>query len=67
MCPGFALAEGTAAVPAPEKHTGGVTRTAADRILYGGKIRKPARLRDWPQFGYYQALAVLTDEQSGSG
>ena len=33
-----------------------------DRILYDGKVWKLVRLRDWSQFGYYQALAVLTDE-----
>ena len=42
---------------------GGTTWTAADRILYDGKTWKLARLRDWSQFGYYQALAVLTDEE----
>ena len=42
---------------------GGVTWTAADRILYDKKVWKLARLRDWSQFGYYQALAVLTDEE----
>ena len=41
---------------------GGTTWTAADRILYDGKCWKLARLRDWSRFGYYQALAVLTDE-----
>ena len=41
---------------------GGTAWTAADRILYDGKVWKLARLRDWSQFGYYQALAVLTDE-----
>ena len=41
---------------------GGLTWTAADRILYDGRVWKLARLRDWSQFGYYQALAVLTDE-----
>ena len=44
---------------------GGVTWTAADRILYGGKEWKLVRLRDWSQFGYYQGLAVLTDEEAG--
>ena len=41
---------------------GGTTWTAADRILYDGKVWKLARLRDWSQSGYYQGLAVLTDE-----
>ena len=49
------------------KNPGGATWTAADRILCAGKIWKLVRLRDWSQFGYYQALAVLTDEQDGSG
>ena len=40
----------------------GVTWTAADRILYDGRVWKLAKLRDWSQFGYYQGLAVLTDE-----
>ena len=41
---------------------GGTAWTAADRILYAGNVWKLARLRDWSQFNYYQALAVLTDE-----
>ncbi len=41
---------------------GGVTWTAADRILYDGKVWKLVRLRDWSRFGYYQGLAILTDE-----
>ena len=41
---------------------GGVTWTAADRILYDGRIWKLVKLRDWSQLGYYQGLAVLTDE-----
>ncbi len=41
---------------------GGVTWTAADRILYDGKVWKLTKLRDWSSFGYYQALATLTDE-----
>ena len=44
---------------------GGVAWTAADRILYDDWVWKLVRLRDWSQFGYYQALAVLTDEVSG--
>ncbi len=42
-------------------NSGGVAWTAADRILYGGKVWKLVRLRDWSAFGYYQGLAVLTD------
>ena len=41
---------------------GGTSWTAADRILYDGRVWKLVRLRDWSHFGYYQALAVLTDE-----
>ena len=41
---------------------GGVTWTAADRILHNGGVWKLAKLRDWSEFGYYQALATLTDE-----
>ena len=41
---------------------GGATWTAADRILYNGRVWKLAKLRDWSNFGYYQALATLTDE-----
>ncbi len=41
---------------------GGVTWTAADRILYQDRVWKLVRLRDWSMFSYYQALAVLTDE-----
>ena len=44
---------------------GGATWTAADRILYSDRVWKLVRLRDWAHFGYYQALAVLTDEVSG--
>ena len=40
---------------------GGAAWTAADRILYDGRVWKLARLRDWSRFGYYQALAVLAD------
>ena len=40
----------------------GVTWTAADRILYEGKVWKLVRFRDWLKFGYCQGLAVLTDE-----
>ena len=43
---------------------GGITWTAADRILYDGKAWKLVRLRDWSQFNYYQGLAVLTAETS---
>ncbi len=43
-------------------NSGGVTWKAADRILYDGKVWKLVRLRDWSQFGYRQALAVLADE-----
>ena len=43
-------------------NSGGVTWSATDRIPYKGRAWKLARLRDWSQFGYYQALAVLTDE-----
>ena len=43
---------------------GGVTWTVADRILYDGRVWKLVRLRDWSAFGYYQGLAVLTDEEA---
>ena len=45
---------------------GGASWTAADRILYRGRAWKLARLRDWSDFGYYQALAVLTDDEEVS-
>ena len=45
---------------------GGVTWSAADRILYDGRVWKLARVRDWARFGYYQALAVLTDNAEPS-
>ena len=45
---------------------GGTTWYAADKILYGGKAWKLASLRDWSFFGYYQALAVLTDEEGSA-
>ena len=45
---------------------GGITWTAADRILYDGKVWKLVRLRDWSQFNYYQGLAVLTDEEENA-
>ena len=41
---------------------GGAAWTAADRIVYDGRVWKLARLRDWAHFGYYQGLAILTDE-----
>ena len=41
---------------------GGVTWNAADRILYGDKVWKLVRLRDWSVFGYCQALAVKMNE-----
>ena len=43
---------------------GGVTWNAADRILYGDKVWKLVRLRDWAHFGYYQGLAMLKDENA---
>ena len=46
------------------QNPGGVSWTAADRILYAGKSWKLVRLRDWSQFGYYQAMAVCTDEEA---
>ena len=46
------------------KNPGGITWTAADRILYAGKQWKLVRLRDWSRFSYYQGLAVLTDEET---
>ena len=46
------------------ENQGGVTWTAADRIVYGGRIWKLVRLRDWSAFGYYQGLATLTDEEA---
>ena len=44
------------------RNTGGAAWTAADRILYNDRVWKLVRLRDWFRFGYYQGLAVLTDE-----
>lgn len=44
------------------ENPGGTEYTASDRILYGGRIWKLVRLRDWSAFGYFQGLATLTDE-----
>ena len=44
---------------------GGATWTAADRILHDNRVWKLVRLRDWSRFGYWQGLAVLTDEPEG--
>ena len=43
------------------ENPGGITYTAADRILVGGRMWKLVRLRDWSAFGYRQGLAVLTE------
>ena len=45
---------------------GGTAWTAADRILYGGKVWKLVSLRDWSSFGYCQGLAVLADDAEPS-
>ena len=44
------------------ENPGGTEYTAPDRILYGGRIWKLVRIRDWSAFGYFQGLATLTDE-----
>ena len=35
---------------------------APDRIHWNGQTWRVVRVRDWSQFGYYQAYAVLIDE-----
>lgn len=42
---------------------GAVSFTGADRIYWGGKTWRVVRVRDWQNFGYVQAYAVLMPEQ----
>lgn len=43
---------------------GGVSWTAADRIIYRSQTWKVVKVKNWSEFGYYFALAVLIDEES---
>ena len=40
----------------------GVSFVAPDRIHWNDQTWRVVRVRDWSQFGYYQAYAVLIDE-----
>ena len=44
----------------------GARFAAPDRIEYKGKQWRVVRVRDWSDFNYYQALAVLVKEE-GTG
>ncbi len=44
------------------ENSGGITFTAPDRILYGGKEWRLVRLRSWEAFSLYHGLAVLMQE-----
>ena len=48
------------------ENSGGVTFTASDRILYGGKEWRLVRLRSWEAFSLYHGLAVLLQEGENS-
>ena len=43
---------------------GGAEFAAPDRIEYRGKQWRIVRVRDWSAFNYYQALAVLINEEN---
>ena len=40
---------------------------AADRIHYASRLWRVVRVRDWSQFGYVQALAVLVQQDQEAG
>ena len=52
----FALSTGT-----PEA-AGASSFSAPDRIRWNGRTWRTVRVRDWQEFGYSQALAVLMHE-----
>ena len=54
----YALSTGT-----PEG-SGAVSFTAPDRIHWNSQTWRVVRVRDWQMFGYYQAYAVLMDEEA---
>jgi len=43
-------------------NSGGATYSTPDRILWNEGIWRVVKVRDWASFGYYQALAVKTNE-----
>ena len=47
-----------------ENNTGGRVFYGADRIEYKGKQWRVVKSRDWQEFGYTQALAVLVEEDA---
>ena len=53
----YALSTGT-----PE--TTGASFIGPDRIHWGGQTWRVVRVRDWEMFGYYQAYAVLVQEET---
>ena len=42
----------------------GTTFQAADQVHYGERVWRVVRVRDWMQFGYVQALAVLVPQDA---
>ena len=44
------------------ENSGQANFTAPDRIVYGGQSWRLIRLKAWPEFSYYQGLAVLLRE-----
>ena len=42
----------------------GAVFTGPDRVHWGGKAWRVVRVRDWQMFGYYQAYAVLVQEET---
>ncbi len=45
------------------ENTAAASFTAPDRITYAGHTWRIVKVRDWPAFHYYQALAVLVKEE----
>ena len=43
---------------------GGAAYTLPDRILWKGKCWRVVRIRSWEAFGYQQALAIRTGEET---
>ena len=52
----YALSTGTA------ESSGASTFIAPDRVHWAGKTWRVVRVRDWQNFGYYQAYAVVMEE-----
>ncbi len=54
----YALSTGT------QEATGASSFTAPDRIHWNSQSWRVVRVRDWRNFGYYQAYAVLMHEEA---